>query len=154
MTAEARPSLDLSKCQIVGNLMQRLICSISVCSDTFSKCYTIVHLGSVREDLNMAAKSWDFSQSEVCGTIGLNLVSFATQLEIDFVGFHLQKNLKFWRKTARMTRLSIEEFDTFGTSYIGEIFLTTEIFCLQPVAGACQILRQVSTGREVSKTSF
>ena len=108
--------------------MPLLICSISVCSDTFLKCYTIVHLGSVREDLNMAAKNWDFSQSEVCDTLGLNLVSFATQLEIDFVGFHLQKNLEIWRKTARTTRLSIEEYDTFGTSYIGEIFLITETF--------------------------
>ena len=102
----------------------------------------------------MAAKSWDFSQSEVCGTLGLKLVSFATRLEVEFVGFHLQKNLEILRKTARMTRLSIGEYDTFGTSYIGEIFLITEIFCLQPVAGACPILRQVSTGREVSKTSF
>ena len=108
--------------------MPRLICSISVCSDIFSKCYTIVRLGSVREDLNMAAKSWDFSQSEVCGTLGLNLVTFATRLEVDFVGFHFQKNLEIWRKTARMTRLSIEEYETFGTSYIGEIFLITETF--------------------------
>ena len=117
-----------TKAKILLIVCHALICSISVCSDIFSKCYTIVHLGSVREDLDMAAKSWDFSQSEVCGTLGLKLVSFATRLEVEFVGFHLQKNLEILRKTARMTRLSIEEYDTFGTSYIGESFLITETF--------------------------
>ena len=78
-----------------------------------------MNLHAVRTDLVLET-SWDFAQADICGIKGWSLVGLESQLEVDFVGFHLQKQLESLRNFARTERLSMSEYNLFGTAYIGK----------------------------------
>ena len=60
---------------------------ISVCSNTFKKCYILIP--NVDEILQDTTWSWSNAEMKICRKWNWTLVSIHSQTEQDFIGYHL-----------------------------------------------------------------
>ena len=64
---------------------------LSVCSQTFNKCYILVD--NMQDKNKDRIASWSFVQSHICRTHNWTMVSLHSELEQNFVGYMLLHRL-------------------------------------------------------------
>ena len=95
-------------------------CNISdrICKEEFGKCYTLFAKDVFSPD-QFNAPSWVLANDE-CSTLGMNLVSFGTQEELEFVQMLLSE---FDTQTISLKHTSYQDagnFDPISYMYIGK----------------------------------